>query len=126
MNNLDDDLRSLIAPQYVSSGGGPMVELPDAHPADDVAWQQFLAASAMTSAGIVGFLKDAIDDFFIRSYQNILQTHYPTAELACATPWAEAEVLIRRYEVTGGLDPRVRREMFEQHCLRLSGDLDAT
>jgi hypothetical protein len=123
MANLDDELRSLVAPHYAQAGGGGLVELPDAAPSDRNGWERFLAASALTSGGVVGFLKDGIDDFFVRSYERLLQVHWPTVESVRAARWEDAEVLIRRYEVTGGLDPRIRQEMFEAHCDRLQSSI---
>ena len=115
---LDDGLQDLVAPHYSSVGTGALMELPAAYPSNRAEWEHFLAASALTSAGVVGFLKECIDDFFLRSYEVLLQAHFGTVERA-STPWEEAEAVLRRHQVTGGLDPTVRRDMFEAHCVRV-------
>jgi len=119
MDCLDDDLRSLVALHYATVTSGSLIELPSAYPSNSGAWEQFLAASALTSAGLVGFLKDEIDNFFVCSFQELLNLHFPTAESCSICTTQEAVALLRKHQVTGGLDPKMREAMFKAHCAQL-------
>lgn len=61
MANLDEGLQDVVAPHYASAVGG--AQLPGASPSGGE-WGTFIASAALASAGLVGYLKDGIDDFF--------------------------------------------------------------
>ena len=79
-----------------------------------------LATCALCCAGITAFLKARFDGYFDDQTRALLAEAYPTAELAAATTWEEAEAFMRRHQVTGGLTVERRRELFEAHRESLS------
>ena len=72
MDALDDEMRSLIAPHYARGVAG-LTELPSVGPRDPEAWERLLAATALSCSGLTVFLKDAIDAWFLRAYDELLR-----------------------------------------------------
>ena len=73
------------------------------------------AQAALSSAGLTLFLKEAIDSWFVESFKELLEAIYPTRARISGVRWEEAEVVLRRHVVTGGLDGRERRRLWEEH-----------
>ena len=67
-------------------------------------------------------MKETIDAGFVSAYQNLLATHFWREE-HLALGWAEAEAQLRRHVITGGLDPKLRRDLWEAHCRQLKQNL---
>ena len=70
-------------------------------------------------AGLTGFLKERFDEYFHDTYNGLLAAYYATPEAAAAVTWDEAEEALRAHIATGGLDVRVRRQLFDEHRARL-------
>ena len=117
MDALDDEMRALLAPHFKAVSS--LLELPSAYPNQDEEWEQLLAAGALACAGLTAFLKDRFEAYFDDSFDELLCTHYRTTALAEAVSWEEAEETLRRHQVTGGLTPQRRRQLFEAHRDRL-------
>ena len=77
-------------------------------------WEELLALSVLSCAGMTTFLKDCHDQYFVDTYRQLLESHYPSAADA-DVPWPEAEEALRRHIATGGLDIKVRRKLFDEH-----------
>ena len=118
MDALDDEMRSLIAPHYARGVAG-LTELPSVGPRDPDAWERLLAATALSCSGLTVFLKDAIDAWFLRAYDELLHQLYGSRSRVENVSWKEAEEVLRSHIVTGGLDGQVRRRLFEEHRERL-------
>ena len=114
---LDDDMRDLIAPHYASISS--TLELPSAYPSEADKWEEVVACSALCCAGLTGFLKERFDEYFHDTYNGLLAAYYATPEAAAAVTWDEAEEALRAHIATGGLDVRVRRQLFDEHRARL-------
>lgn len=117
MDALDDELRSLLAPKYAEVAR--LTELPSVVPTETEAWEVLLAAVALSCSGLAVFLKDAIDAWFLAAYDELLCQLFSTRASVESIPWAEAEELLRSHIVTGGLDGKVRQQLFEEHRTRL-------
>lgn len=115
---LDDELRDLVAPRFDAASA--LIELPaDAHPtARPDEWQLFLAGSVLVCASLVSLVKETIDEGFTDAFRALLRTHYCREE-HCGVPWEQAEAELRRHVITGALDPRVRRSLFDEHMAGL-------
>ena len=81
-------------------------------PPTDQEWEALLALAVLSCAGVTTVLKHTIDQYFVDSYVSLLASHFPSA---VDVSWDEAEETLRRHIVTGGLDIRVRRQLFEEH-----------
>ena len=110
---LDDEMRSLVAPHY--SWAATLSELPSAAPSDKEAWSKLLAVTALSCASLTSFLKERIDDWFVEAFIELLQSTYPTAALLEGVGWQDAEDVLRRHIVTGGLTIEERRRLFLEH-----------
>ena len=115
MEALDEEMRGLLAPHYRAAAA--MLELPSAYPSQADEWDELLAASALCCAGLVGFLKERFDDFFVAAFNELLAVHYPNAERVRGVGWEEAERALRRQQVSGGLTLEKRRQLFEEERL---------
>mgnify|MGYP007125182726 CR=1 FL=1 len=113
---LDDGLRTLVARHYASAS--PM-ELPSAVPSRHEEWEPMLAAAALSCAGLTAFLKERIDAFFVDAFDALLAASWPTAADVSAVEWPEAEAVMRRHQVTGGLSPQQREQLFDAYRERL-------
>ena len=113
MECLDEDLRSLVAKHYATAA--TLTELPSAAPSDAAAWEPVLAAATLSCAGLTCCLKELIDVWFVDAFNGLLTTYYPSAQRLEGVTWAEADALLRRYQVTGALDPLVRERLFIEH-----------
>ena len=113
MECLDEDLRSLVAKHYATAA--TLTELPSAAPSDAAAWEPVLAAATLSCAGLTCCLKELIDVWFVDAFNGLLTTYYPSAQRLEGVTWAEADALLRRYQVTGALDPLVRERLLIEH-----------
>jgi hypothetical protein len=117
MDALDEELRELLAPHYSAVAG--LTELPSVLPTQTEEWERLLAAVALSCSGLTIFLKDAIDAWFLRAYDELLRQLFPTRKSVEGTSWVDVERIVRSHIVTGGLDGAVRRQLFEEHRARL-------
>ena len=123
MECLDEDLRSLVARHYAAAA--TLTELPSAAPSDAAAWEPVLAAATLCCAGLTCCLKELIDVWFVDAFNGLLNTYYPSAQRLDSVTWAEADAVLRRYQVTGALDPLVRERLFTEHCDEVRGRVAA-
>jgi len=117
MEALDEELRDLVARHYTAAAA--LTELPSVAPSDAAQWEQFLACAVLGCAALTSCLKERIDLWFVDAFLELLEATYPTSALLEGVHWAEAEEVLRRHQVTGGLDPRERKRLFGEHCERL-------
>ena len=117
MEALDEELRDLVARHYTAAAA--LTELPSIAPSDAAQWEQFLACAVLGCAALTSCLKERIDLWFVDAFLKLLEATYPTSALLEGVHWAEAEEVLRRHQVTGGLDPRERKRLFGEHCERL-------
>ena len=75
----------------------------------------------LSCAGLTNFLKEAIDDWFVQAFDELLRATFPSAERLEGVTWQQAEELLRRHVVTGGLTIEERRRLFLEHRERLCG-----
>ena len=57
--------------------------------------------------------------FFVKAFDALLEATWPTAAAVRAVEWPEAEAVMRRHQVTGGLSPAQREDLFRAHRERL-------
>ena len=116
MEALDDEMQQMLAPHY--SEALAAADLPSAYTSSQgPEWERVLAAAALSSACMTSFLKRRIDGFFVDEFNALLRRYFGTPEKVAATPWAEADRQLRdAAQVTGGLSPEQRRELYEQHA----------
>ena len=119
MATLDAELQSLLARHYASATA--LTDLPSAVPSDPAAWERFLAGAALGCAGLTSFLKEQIDLWFVASFLELLDVIYGTVERVDGVEWVEAEEVLRRHIVTGGLRPEERQRLWTEHCQRVLG-----
>ena len=50
------------------------------------------------------------------AFQELLAVTYPTTAQLEGVEWAEAEEVLRRHQVTGGLTPQERERMWTEWC----------
>jgi hypothetical protein len=109
-----------VAPRFDAASA--LLELPaNAHPTSRPdEWHLFLAGSILVCAALVSLVKETIDQGFTDAFRALLRTHFCREE-HCGVQWGQAEAELRRHVVTGALDPRVRRSLFDEHMAGLCG-----
>ena len=122
MDTLDEPMRSFLAPHFqrLTAGGG-LVDLPDSFPSRGREWEAVVAACLLSMAGLTVFLKERIDSFFVDAFNELLATHYTTADALDALTSDEVDAELRRYQVTGGLSVQQRQDLIGVHKERLRG-----
>mmetsp|Transcript_28589 Transcript_28589/g.67012 ORF Transcript_28589/g.67012 Transcript_28589/m.67012 type:complete len:121 (-) Transcript_28589:49-411(-) len=112
-------MRELLAPHYAQVLS--LTELPSAAPSDTAEWQRMLAAAALSCAGLTLFLKERIDVWFVDAYKELLRALFPDAARLEGVSWAEADELLRRHQLTGGLTPQERERLWSEWCTTVRG-----
>ena len=97
-----------------------------ADPSEGEAWEEVVAACALCCAGLTVYLKERFEVYFLDSFKELLVSHYGTVDRAASVSFDEAEEQLRRHIVTGGLDIRVRKALFDEHRASLGVAADAT
>merc|ERR1719161_367816 len=118
MDALDDEMCGFVTPHFFNVIR--WLELPDSTPSQPRAWDKLLAGSALSCAGLVGYLKERFDEYFVKACDFLLAENYPTLESAAAVTFEEADAVLRRHQVTGGLSPEQRKRQFEAHLAMLA------
>ena len=67
-------------------------------------------------------MQGSFDRYFEDAFEQLLRDHYGSAEQLSSVSWSQAEEAMRRHQVTGGLTPERRRQLFEEHRSRLLVD----
>ena len=82
------------------------------HPTDDQ--QKFQAVLILGISGLIQFLEKCLEQFFQDSYNDLLCNLFYERKHT-SLQWQEAEDMVRRHQITGGLDRETLEEMFLAH-----------